>query len=192
MEEKHKMNDEDKEKKFHDLYWLGQKPLTKKAIIEAFFSDERIMLQSEELYEHFSDEEKDILKKAYAGNIIYEICKKSAPYLVNTGYIEEQQGKAIIILPCLIEYLQQTSKVTTIESTLTKKEKKLFDLLYENKNKICERDLIIHNVWPECNEIGVSDWAIDRLVSRLRQKLKHAKPTTEIKAIKTRGFILEE
>jgi len=36
MEEKHKMNDEDKEKKFHDLYWLGQKPLTKKAIIEAF------------------------------------------------------------------------------------------------------------------------------------------------------------
>jgi DNA-binding winged helix-turn-helix (wHTH) protein len=45
-------------------------------------------------------------------------------------------------------------------------------------------------VWPEVEELGVSDWAIDRLVARVRNKLKLQKSGFEIQTIKTRGYKL--
>jgi len=68
----------------------------------------------------------------------------------------------------------------------------LFTFLKENKDKICEREEIIEVVWPEEEDLGVSDWAIDKLVARVRNKLKLQKNDFEIQTIKTRGYKLIE
>jgi DNA-binding winged helix-turn-helix (wHTH) protein len=57
-------------------------------------------------------------------------------------------------------------------------------------NDVCERERIIERVWPEAETFGVSDWAIDRLVARLRNKLKSQNAKEEIITVKTRGYKL--
>ena len=66
----------------------------------------------------------------------------------------------------------------------------LFQLLLEKPNEITEREDIVEKVWPEYQEYGVSDWSIDRLVARLRNKLKQQKVGYEIQTIRTRGYKL--
>lgn len=68
----------------------------------------------------------------------------------------------------------------------------LFNLLAENRGEVCEREQIIKTVWPEYEEVGVSDWTIDRLVARLRTKLKSQKNNYAIKTVRTRGYRLIE
>jgi len=75
---------------------------------------------------------------------------------------------------------------------LSKKEFLLLKFLEDNLNEICEREQIIEAVWPEAEALGVSDWAIDRLVARLRSKLKAQNKKVEIVTVKTRGYKLIE
>ena len=75
---------------------------------------------------------------------------------------------------------------------LTKKENALFNLLKENLGQICERETIIKAVWPEYEDLDVSDWTIDQLVSRLRNKLKKQKSHNLVKTVKTRGYRMVE
>lgn len=72
----------------------------------------------------------------------------------------------------------------------TKKEYLLFQVLKEQQNQVCEREKIVEAVWPETESFGVSDWAIDRLVARVRGKLKRQESEYEIQTIKTRGYKL--
>lgn len=55
-------------------------------------------------------------------------------------------------------------------------------------NEVAERETISESVWPEVGDLGVSDWAVDRLVARVRNKLKLQKSNLEIQTIKTRGY----
>lgn len=48
---------------------------------------------------------------------------------------------------------------------------RLLHLLYQNKGQVIQREQIIHAVWPEAIEEGVSEQAIDALVRRLRERL---------------------
>ena len=73
---------------------------------------------------------------------------------------------------------------------LTRKEHLLFTLLESHIGNICEREEIIETVWPEYKELGVSDWAIDRLVARVRVKLKQQGSPYEIVTVRTRGYKL--
>lgn len=73
----------------------------------------------------------------------------------------------------------------------TKKEHMLFNFLQNCKEEICEREKIVQEVWPEVEAFGVSDWAIDRLIARVRGKLKLSNSKFAIKTVKTRGYKLE-
>ncbi len=75
---------------------------------------------------------------------------------------------------------------------LSKKENSLFNFLKSKVGTVCEREEIIKAVWPEVEEFGISDWAIDRLVARLRVKLKSQKAKFEIQTVKTRGYKMVE
>jgi DNA-binding winged helix-turn-helix (wHTH) protein len=83
---------------------------------------------------------------------------------------------------------KKTQNTESIE--FSKKEHLLYSLLLDKSGEICERDTIIHAVWPESEEIGVSDWTIDRLVARLRHKLLIQKSDNKIVTVKTRGYKL--
>jgi hypothetical protein len=157
-------------------------------IFDELLSDERISLQSEELFESLTVEEKEVLLKAVmAKNINLDEIER-ASYLWNTGIINEKGVFSQLFERFVLDkgdILSDTSK-----KDFSKKEHMLLQLLEENRGVLCERETIIENVWPEAESYGVSDWAVDRLVARLRGKLKNSASDYEIVTVKTRGFKL--
>lgn len=153
--------------------------------------DERINLQSEELWDGLISAEQNFLLKIFNGGKLNEQELKEGRYLTESGFLTEDQE----IFSSLFENFlksksqkQEGSKASG-KMELSKKEHLLFSFLKQNLDEICEREAIIEAVWPEEEALGVSDWAIDRLVARLRKKIKE-EGEFEIVTIKTRGFKL--
>jgi hypothetical protein len=166
---------------------------TKKELFNTLAHDERIMLQSEELWESLNKDEKRILVKIIKEEKIDNDEKDKNKYIWETGFVKEEKGNHSIFSPLFDAYLLNREKdENKIEQTihLTKKEHLLFTLLESHIGNICEREEIIEAVWPEYKELGISDWAIDRLVARVRVKLKQQDSPYEIVTVRTRGYKL--
>jgi hypothetical protein len=160
---------------------------TKEQLVERLSKDERISLQSEELWESLTPDEQKVLVKIAKGTQISPEEREKARYLWDTGFIVENT----VFSPLFDYYLkakQGMAENSVVE--FTKKENALFSVLKQHVNEICEREKIVESVWPEVEALGVSDWAIDRLVARVRSKLKLQKKGLEIQTIKTRGYKL--
>ncbi len=156
-------------------------------LFDFLFQDERIALQSEELWESLSDEERQVLKDIVKGNKQLPL---KGEYLFKTGLIIHD---TTVFSPLFERFLHekiQSNKKDGQILELSKKEHLLLTFLKQNMNEVCEREKIIERVWPEAETFGVSDWAIDRLVARLRNKLKSQNATEEIITVKTRGYKL--
>lgn len=158
-------------------------------LFEFLIDDERITLQSEELWEGLTSLEQQLLLKVLNDQKLTEKEQKEGKYLFESGFINE---KAKIFSPLFENFLErknQKGEGSNAKMELSKKEHLLFSYLKNNLGEICEREAIIEAVWPEEEALGVSDWAIDRLVARLRKKVKEENEF-EIVTIKTRGFKL--
>lgn len=162
----------------------------KQDIFDFLSQDERIMLQSEELWESLNSEEKDVLLKIEKGQSVNPEEKKRASYLWDGGFIIENNNKASVFSLLFGHYLKrrQMGNGSNSNVELSKKEHLLFTFLKSKTDAICEREEIIQAVWAEVEEFGISDWAIDRLVARLRVKLKSQNAKFEILTVKTRGY----
>lgn len=154
--------------------------LSKQQIIEQVIGDERITLQSEEIWDSLSKDEQGILLKVANHKKTTII----SPYLLSTGIIDQDHQ---VFSPLFEEFLHSMSDKEDA-AEFTKKEHVLYQLLLANKDEVCERDTIIHSVWPEYEETGVSDWTIDRLIARLRSKMLRQKNDHSIVTVKTRGY----
>lgn len=162
-------------------------------LLSLIAGDERVNLLSEEIWESLTAFEQDVLRKVRSGKKIGDDDKSKAGYLWETGIISSKNQLAIFN-PLFEYYLGQIEDKKQVEEAVdfTKKENLLFGLLNENKGEICEREKIINSVWPEYEEQGVSDWTIDRLVARLRTKLKKQNSKYSIVTVRTRGYKLVE
>ena len=66
---------------------------------------------------------------------------------------------------------------------------RLLELLYDKHGGICTRDEVIHTVWPDAEESGVSEQAIDALVRRLRDRLAELDISNQfIATVRGHGF----
>jgi len=180
---------------FHES---GKTFKNKQEIFDFLSRDERIMLQSEELWESLGSAEQNVLLKIEKGQKVTSEERKSAAYLWGSGLTVEYPPaggeKTMVFSPLFSHYLKQRqfAKGNVSSVDLSKKEHLLFTFLKSKINVICEREEIIQAVWPEVEELGVSDWAIDRLVARLRVKLKSQNAKFEIQTVKTRGYKMIE
>ena len=91
----------------------------KQELFQAFLSDERISLQSEELWESLGREEKDALLKASRGESLPEDAKTKAQYLWDTGFVKEKDGKLTLFSPLFAEFLGKKDD-TDVQGTVTK------------------------------------------------------------------------
>jgi len=161
---------------------------------ESIFSylarDEQIQFQSEELFDSLTKKEKEILLQVRQGNALTGKEMEEASYLWNTGMVRTIGKKSVIFSPLFEDFLEKFSTVPTAEREFTKKEHLLFTFLKNHENELCEREAIIEIVWPEHQDFGVSDWAVDRLVARLRSKLKTQDSAYSIVTVVTRGYKL--
>jgi hypothetical protein len=80
-------------------------------------------------------------------------------------------------------------------SQLTAKESLLLDYLKAHRGEVCEKDDLVHAVWPEdvIFEQGVRDESLAQLIRRLRVKVE-PNPTmpTYIHTVPGRGYIYKE
>lgn len=166
-------------------------PLQAKKLLDLLLSDERIALQSEELWESLTKEEQHILKKMETGEWVPEDLE-IGEYLFKTGIITHNHT---IFSPLFEHFLREKTHIKKRDNhilELSKKEYLLLSYMRERLHEVCEREEIISAVWPEAEALGVSDWAIDRLIARLRSKLKQQEAKEEIVTVKTRGYKLVE
>jgi DNA-binding response OmpR family regulator len=152
--------------------------------------DEQIVFQSEELFESLSKKEKDILIQVKQKIRVTPSQKKSAQYLWNTGILQDKNGKPVVFSPLFDDYIGTVSSEKQNGGEFTKKEHLLFTYLKNHEGELCEREAIIKAVWEEQQDTGISDWAIDRLVARLRSKLKIQGSPYQIVTVVTRGYKL--
>ncbi len=161
---------------------------TPKELFNLLADDERITLQSEEIWESLTEKEKTALNNIVAGKKITQEQKDEAKYLWETSLVTKSDQ----VFSKLFEHFLLTKEHANNQQSvdLTKKEYALFNYLLSNIDQICEREAIIGSVWPQEEEFGVSDWAIDRLVARVRNKLKSQGSPYQIITAKTRGYKL--
>ncbi len=133
-------------------------------LLEQFAQSESIALLCEEIIGNLSPEERHDLEQ-----IASHPRETSAhqPYLRHTGITTASSLWSPLFSHILLNH---PTKVTQQE--FTKKELALYTILKTNQETLVEREAIIAAVWPDEIEFGVSDWAIDRLVARVRRKLK--------------------
>ncbi len=176
------------------LILLSEKRAPFKSKVDFFdflLKDERISSQSEELFESLTSIEQQVLLKISNGKEMLPEDKKKASYLWDTGFVVEKNQRRTLFSPLFDYYLKQREeKKTETPIEFTKKEHLLFSLLSQNRDEVCEREKIVEHVWPEVESFGVSDWAIDRLIARVRSKLRIKKSMYEIQTVKTRGYKL--
>lgn len=165
-------------------------PKTERDFETLLSSDEQIMLQSEELFESLTKTEKEIVLAIKQGNSVSKEQQDTGAYLWNTGMVVDEGKRMEFFSPLFAEYLGTLSMTTTNGKEFTKKEHLLYTFLKGHEGELCERDAIIEAVWPENQDLGISDWAIDRLVARLRGKLKSQNSPYQVVTVVTRGYKL--
>ncbi len=168
---------------------------TKDKLVSLMSQDERVTLVSEELWESLTPEEQDVLSRIVKQEKLGEEEKKQAQYIFDVGMVNQTETSFEVFSPLFKQYISFVIHHTSHkdrELVFSKKEHLLFTFLQDHLGEICEREEIIDAVWPEYKEFGVSDWSIDRLVARVRAKLKQQASPFEIRTVRTRGYILTE
>jgi hypothetical protein len=159
-------------------------------VYKLLITDEEITSQSEELFDSLNKNEQSAVTSVANFGKIRDEDKADLKYLTDTGIILKTEGKFKLFNIFLADYIKQRQLTKPGEIDFTNKENKLFMILKSNQDNIVERDDIVNAVWPESSEMGVSDWAIDRLIARVRIKLREQKSGYRIVTVITRGFKL--
>jgi DNA-binding winged helix-turn-helix (wHTH) protein len=74
------------------------------------------------------------------------------------------------------------------EEYLTEKELKAFRCLFDNANHDVKREDLANIIWKDESNFEYSDWAIDKIISRIREKIGDTKPYKIIKTARNKGF----
>ncbi|MCC6905396.1 MAG: FHA domain-containing protein [Anaerolineae bacterium] len=107
-----------------------------------------------------------------------------------------EMGSLPDVTPRGITLDERTRQVTVndrvLDPPLSLHQYRLLELLFERDGAICTREEIVHAVWPDAVEEGVSEQAIDALVRRLRDRLAEVDADRQyIVTMRGHGFKLE-
>ena len=79
-----------------------------------------------------------------------------------------------------------------LDPALSLSQYRLIEILWEHKGKIVTREEVIAAVWPESDEAGITEQAIDALVRRLRDRLAEVDHDHEyLVTVRGHGFRLD-
>lgn len=148
--------------------------------------DERITLLSEEVWDSLKPEEQAALIHGVDTSV-----KTVSEYITKTHMVHN----GTLFSPLFAKFVSgknERTKHNGHSTDFTRKELALFSLLKEHVGAVCERDAIIERVWPESAEDGISDWSIDKLMERLRDKIKTQSLPYQVVTVRTRGYKLIE
>ncbi|MCL4364014.1 helix-turn-helix domain-containing protein [Patescibacteria group bacterium] len=170
--------------------------------LEQVFSHELMLRKLDVVWSKLTEPEKDVLRKIN-NKYLDEDSKNSQTYsYLKTIKMIVNDSLGIPILKYVIEKEKRTNQLIVkdgdvfldkenVSYQLTKSETRIIKVLIDNKTKLVTRNQIAQKIWGVNWEDHYSDWAIDRLIHRLRLKLKKIGfDESLIKTYKSRGIML--
>ncbi len=164
----------------------------------------QVQIAIEQLYNSFLESERNVLQNLIQGKRIEsDIEKHSLEYLKKISLVNGDK----ITIPLLDEYIREhvpkidielrNDKIymnsVNIENHFSQKEKRIFITLLRKRNNIISRDELAKAIWPINTEEFYSDWAVDRIVARLRNKVEELGFSKDvIKTYRNKGYVFEE
>ena len=111
--------------------------------------------------------------------------------------LEEQEQEAMSLsqrgLVLDTKKRQLTINGRLLQPQLSLYQYRLLELLVRLNGNVCTREEVIHAVWPDAAEAGISEQAIDALVRRLRDRLAELSPDHQyIRTVRGHGFQLTQ
>jgi DNA-binding winged helix-turn-helix (wHTH) protein len=159
----------------------------------------------EAIWQQINFEEQQLLAKLASGKPISKFNNPtSVYYLESIGFIATRDNRFYITLPILKEFINQKVLQSNFEISSVneiyldgkiishrfgKLEKQALVYLLQQTGGLVSRDELGSSLWPE-SETSYSDWALDRLMSRLRGKVYSLGVDPDrLKTIKKAGWI---
>ncbi len=188
--------------------WLLKEALRRvmiepKTSVDAICSSETMRFRLEQIYFSFAKSEQEVLKKIVKKN--YHITDAEEQHSLNYFKKMEFIANNQITVPLIVKYIKSLLPKVNIklsgshilvndlilDSHFSRKEKKVLQLFMKNPDEIVSRDDIAKVIWPINTESYFTEWALDRIIARLRSKLgKLGIPKNFIITLRGRGFMM--
>lgn len=168
------------------LYLLCKEEPTLNFSLDSLLSKEPILYRLQAITDELGEEKMKTL------------CSDSLTFIDRThfqefGYLHDGQ----IFNPLLKEFIIKlkpeldSRKESTDQRllTLTRQERDVYELLSKNVKSLVSREEVAQAAWKDDWEEKYSDWALDALIHRLRQKIGQIYPESTLETKKGLGFI---
>jgi hypothetical protein len=113
----------------------------------------------------------------------------SLNFLLQQGWLIPETPYFRLTVTFIAEFINQPSSPPSDIFLFTETEKRVFDYGKTHLNQLIDREAIASVIWDETWEDNYSDWAIDKLISRLRTKIETAHLRFDLITKKGQGFI---
>lgn len=135
----------------------------------------------------FLDLPEQIRKKLVTGS---DLTKDEVKFLEKFGLTKDGR----LLSKLLSNYLQteSQSESTDISLELTSQELDVLNYLKDRLNVVVDREQLAEVIWKEEWDEKYSDWALDQLIYRLRNKLKKSNAPYKLVTKKGQGFYLKK
>lgn len=161
----------------------------RKVAVEQVLMNSTLVRKGIAVFERLSDADKQTVKDILTGNSPMEISE----YLRETHVVHNMK----LGIPYwyrikekfISSSLAKNSPVHSIDYYLTPAERDIFETLIDSK-QILTKDQVAEKIWHANWEDKYSDWAIDQLMHRLREKLLLTKSPYEIRTKKGQGYFV--
>lgn len=164
-----------------------------------------IRIRLETIWQQLTPTEQMVLLKVTARESTFtSLEQNSVEHLRRVGLLLQENTELKVVLPVFAEYLKskqysRTLSVTDKGSLLVAgdnvshlfgiNERKALGLLITHQGTVVERDTLAQTIWGDTKG-EYSDWALDRIMSRIRAKLRKLQIDPErIKTVKKVGFV---
>lgn len=192
-------------------YWLIKEAVRRlrddpKITIEKILIHPILMQKVTAIWEQFLEIEQQVILKILKNNLSLQATEvHSLRHLELAGWIYKTGETYRLSIPLLQQYVEQTILKKTLEAgardsiilngipvtgMFSAQEQSVLLLFLQNESEIISRERVAQIIWKREWDTRYSDWAIDKLISRLRKKLKSLETSRNIQTIRNKGFQL--
>ena len=172
------------------------------------FNHDSLNLKLNILWQELGRDEKKVIDKVLKKESVPEGSEREGlNYLIKTGLLIKKYKKIILTIPLFANFckklIQEKNKIgvnqqgqvmagnVIIEGFFSRREKRVIKLLLQNQGGVVRRDTLGKAVWQTEVDDKYTDWALDQIIKRLRNKLeKLGLDRHFIKTVKNQGYLL--
>lgn len=156
---------------------------------KAWFTNDTILYHCKFLYDALPPREQKLLKNCAVHNLpipkdslLFQLGLKTIPLVFQHYFSEEKFSSSKMVKNAI-----GLPDKLLLNEKLTANEYSLLSFFVKNANKDLSRDDIAHILWEDKLDL-YSEWALDKLISRLRSKIATPTSLNPIMTIRNKGY----